>query len=231
MNITGNTTIDDIRATCKDKTPAQFYNGLTVLNMTPNSATLGELRGLTFENESFAYLLAEACIESICSAYQRSNPMDNSEIRKTAETMVIVYPMLTVYELKDFELKLTASRIPYRYKGVDEYDLKAVDRNNILGRLKVYLDLFKTNRTVVPDAGPHIDLVKGEPKCLYDDWKMRHNFLGEEMPEGWDFYKHWSSAPDMSDPRERAKVNAICEKIQKACKKMASPYRERREAV
>ena len=209
-------------------TPQQLYRTLSLtgtncnelLTSRSDNARLRELIDIPAvdpsdgSRTSYAELFVRECINSICRAHQRTNPMPADERRKTAELVVKYYGGWLIDEIKLFEERLDMGFIGIRNtSGQTEYELKAIDRGNLLKFFKAYSDQRAPSAIHEDDfAGEKtIDQLRQEdfkrrhpcPYNCYSDFRRTHDADGNLMPKGWDFEGYWTHWLETHDIHRR----------------------------
>ena len=152
---------------------------------------------------TFAELYVRECINSICRAHQRQNPMPVDERRKTAELVVKYYGEWLIDEVKLFEERLDMGFLGIRnMNGQMEYDIKAIDRSNLLRFFKAYDEQRAPSAKQDENVGERTiqelqmeALKKGRwsPFPVFGDYHRQFDSYGNKMPKGWDFQSHWDA--------------------------------------
>lgn len=109
---------------------------------------------------------------------------------QTAIQIVVSYPYMTIYELKDFEIKLTSGFVPIRTPSGDDYEMKAVDRGSIMARLRSYTNMYKKAYTFEETATSRNDN-NPYPLGARDKRERTQDAYGIPMPAGWDYDRYW----------------------------------------
>ena len=179
-----------------------------LLSERGQNARLQELNDIPYTDPSdgsqttFAELYVRECINSICRAHQRQNPMPVDERRKTAELVVKYYGEWLIDEVKLFEERLDMGFLGIRnMNGQMEYDIKAIDRSNLLRFFKAYAEQRAPSAKQDEIVGEKtIEQLRQEdfkrrhpcPYNCYSDFRRTHDADGNKMPEGWDFEGYWT---------------------------------------
>lgn len=195
-------------------TPEQLYRNLKSTGTQSeqqsnksNEIRLSELSCMPYKDidnlpSNYAILLVKACIDALCRAHNRQNPMPHDERMETARLVVKRYGSWRINELKAFEEHLLLGDIAIIHAGVKEYDLKSIDRASLLLRFKLYDENTRSRQERAADTGG-MDLAeldyqrrKAAHRCpfetIYNDWDMTHDYEGNLMPPGWDFEAYWN---------------------------------------
>ncbi|MBR3646760.1 MAG: hypothetical protein IKN59_00010 [Paludibacteraceae bacterium] len=179
-----------------------------MLSERGQNARLQELNDIPYTDPSdgsqttFAELYVRECINSICRAHQRQNPMPVDERRKTAELVVKYYGEWLIDEVKLFEERLDMGFLGIRnMNGQMEYDIKAIDRSNLLRFFKAYAEQRAPSaKQDEPSGEKTIEQLRQEdfkrrhpcPYNCYSDFRRTHDADRNPMPKGWDFEGYWT---------------------------------------
>ena len=179
-----------------------IVNGESLKN--PNAVTLGQLQNIITEDSHptttndqtgmknrFSVCYAKACVDSICRAYKRVDPMSDEDKMQTAVQIVLSYPYITIYQLKDFEIKLTSGFVPLHSPSGDDYEMKAVDRGSIMARLRAYNTLYCKKAYAFEEPAEPTRIDSAFPLGARDRRERTHDAYGNEMPVGWDYNRYW----------------------------------------
>lgn len=167
-----------------------------MLSSDPTNVTLGEIGQMVLSDKdgnetTYAVLFCKACVDSICRAYKRNEPMDHEERMRTAEMMADNYPFLSITDMWDFENKLTTGRI---VTGNNEYEMRAVDRGSIMAKLKAYNSQFAHKTYSSTEQVQTMQVTPAAvPLGARDGWERRHDVFGNEQPKGWDYNAYWQN--------------------------------------
>jgi len=141
---------------------------------------------------TYGQVFAKICVDEICKADRRTNPMDEDERWKTATAMVKSYPFLLADELVDFVDKLSNAQVPVRRAGQDEYGMFAITRTAIMERLGAYVRNFRPMTTETTDSDFGLQKVR-VPLGARTDYEKTHDMDGTPMPAGWNADAYWQN--------------------------------------
>lgn len=173
------------------------------MDTTQAWAKISDVASLTFQGKpgGYAFEIARECVDSIVRAYNRREPLKPEERDAIAEQIVVNFSFLTIFELKDFESKLTSGLIGVNVGGQTEYKMLSVDRASIMERLRIYAAPKAPKEEVFKPQDTHPG-ISYPMKCESDPYMQTHNLQGEEMPEGWNWRAYWAALPTKEDEEE-----------------------------
>ena len=146
------------------------------------------------------------CIDALLAEYVRKvkpTPTDKEDI---ARVMATHYRHWSVLDLPTFVEMCTMSRIPTSKNGGFEYELIALDKGSIKGKLEAY-DKMRPNPQVLQGGSPQVSKQREwDPNDEHTKYMLTHLFDG--TPFLWQdteaCKKYWHADPDLSNPAEKA---------------------------